>query len=490
MPNQTIPIKIIYNAVTANLVNPDRTADLVAKKVLSYKVKNYDYLKKNNLLRGWDGFNTFYKANNKSFPAGFVPHIQKNLESHGYKVLLEGPNVPPPLGPERPIVSKFPHDPRYEYQYIAVDRLVERKRMIAMVATGGGKSLIASIAYKRIGRETLFLTTRSVLMHQMKARIEEMGEPCGVIGDKEFSPVTGFNVALVQTFQAMLRDPNRARIAAKLLARYSFVILEEAHESSGDGFYEVMNLCHNAHYRLALTATPFMKDEDEDNMRLTAVAGKVGIRVMEKHLIDCGILATPIFKFAFVPKPKIPLKTKNWHEAYKSGIVENVERNAIIVDEVKRAAHYGLTSIILIQHKQHGKDLVNKLFKEGLSGSFVFGENNSTERKAAINALENKEINFLVASTIFDVGVDIPSVNLVIIAGAGKAEVAARQRIGRGLRAKKEGPNVTFILDFADDSNYMLDRHYKERRDIILATPGFAENLLPLGKDLDYSIFK
>jgi len=120
----------------------------------------------------------------------------------------------------------------------------------------------------------------------------------------------------------------------------------------------------------------------------------------------------------------------------------------------------------------------------------VFGENNSTERKAAINALENKEINFLVASTIFDVGVDIPSVNLVIIAGAGKAEVAARQRIGRGLRAKKEGPNVTFILDFADDSNYMLDRHYKERRDIILATPGFAENLLPLGKDLDYRIFK
>ena len=43
---------------------------------------------------------------------------------------------------------------------------------------------------------------------------------------------------------------------------------------------------------------------------------------------------------------------------------------------------------------------------------------------------------------ILDVGVDVPSVGCIILAGGGKAEVANRQRIGRGLRAKKLGPNI------------------------------------------------
>ncbi|MBH8434009.1 hypothetical protein I8Q59_09430, partial [Acinetobacter baumannii] len=43
---------------------------------------------------------------------------------------------------------------------------------------------------------------------------------------------------------------------------------------------------------------------------------------------------------------------------------------------------------------------------------------------------------------LLDGGVDVPAVGLIILAGGGKAEVALRQRIGRGLRAKKFGPNV------------------------------------------------
>ncbi|MFX5809068.1 helicase-related protein, partial [Acinetobacter baumannii] len=75
------------------------------------------------------------------------------------------------------------------------------------------------------------------------------------------------------------------------------------------------------------------------------------------------------------------------------------------------------------------------------------------ERKSALTELANKDIDVLIGTTILDVGVDVPAVGLIILAGGGKAEVALRQRIGRGLRAKKFGPNVAFIVDFTDQHN-------------------------------------
>ena len=69
---------------------------------------------------------------------------------------------------------------------------------------------------------------------------------------------------------------------------------------------------------------------------------------------------------------------------------------------------------------------------------------------------------FLSALTILDVGVDVPSVGAVIIAGGGKAEVELQQRVGRGLHKKREG-RTCFIADFLDTSNKHLMSHSYER---------------------------
>lgn len=92
----------------------------------------------------------------------------------------------------------------------------------------------------------------------------------------------------------------------------------------------------------------------------------------------------------------------------------------------------------------------------------------------------------LIGSTILDVGVDVPSVGLVVLAGGGKAEVAHRQRIGRGLRAKKKGPNVALVVDFDDSINSHLKEHAVTRENILRTTPGFAERILPPGVDFDF----
>jgi superfamily II DNA or RNA helicase len=283
------------------------------------------------------------------------------------------------------------------------------------------------------------------------------------------------------------------------LETLEFVILEEAHEASGNGYYEVLKHCKNAHYRLALTATPFMLDDEASNMRLMGCSGSIAIRVTEKTLIDRGILAKPYFRFLRIPGgPAQYTETRKdgkqivhklyrstpWQKASEIGIVHNNVRNALIVKQARDAVSYGLSVMVLVRQKKHGKILNEMFTKLGMKSSYIFGEHDQATRQASLHALKTGAINVLIGSTILDVGVDVPAIGMVILAGGGKAEVGTRQRIGRGLREKKNGPNVAFIVDFDDPLNTHLTKHSKERQRIIATTEGFAENIV--GGEFNY----
>jgi hypothetical protein len=359
-------------------------------------------------------------------------------------------------------------------------------------------TMIAKLAIDAIRRPTLFLTTRAVLMYQMKETLERAGYQVGVLGDGDWAPRKGVNVGMVQTLAARVNVPEdadvemirRAEICRKILQLFEFVIGEEAHEAGGNSYFEILRFCKNARYRLALTATPFMRSDSEANMRLMAAFGHVGIDVSEKLLIDRGILARPIFKIVRgLPKPPKLYKSTAWQAAYRIGIVENIERNRKIVQEAARAVAHGLPVMILVQHKAHGKILEDLFEIAGIEARFIFGEHDNDRRRRALDGLKDGSIKVLIGSTILDVGVDVPAVGMVVLAGGGKAEVALRQRIGRGLRAKKFGPNTAFIVDFDDEWNGHLRDHARQRHAIIADTPGFAEGILAPGADFDFSGF-
>lgn len=546
-------IKIVHNPVRAALVEPDLDARLLVNEALSYKID--DGMKGMGVAHG-----SMFDMNKNRFPTGFVRLVSKRLEKEGYKVIVTGKPAPEPLGPENPVVDSNTPDPRYSYQEETMKRLVHMKRLIARIATGGGKSRTFKLCCERLGLPTLFLTTRKSLMYQMAEGYAEVGSgrPVGIIGDNNWNPQpNGVNFAITDTLisrlevislesemdkeitkhaekielacQAALKkaklptDPSvirslpkdkielienlrsRVRMAYKLdekaiekkvqakvakkqmqrqetlefLKHIGFLCLEEAHEVSGNGFFDLCNACENAHYRLALTATPFMKDSEGANMRLMASTGQIGIKVSEEDLINRGILATPYFKIVPSKKPSTINRGTGWQTAYEKGIVLNAGRNMQIVQEIQEARKYGLTVMILVQRTKHGDMLKNLLEALHIRTEFIQGEDDQTARKAALDRLGSGKIDVLIGTTILDVGVDVPSVGMIILAGGGKAEVAQRQRIGRGLRFKKSGPNVCYVVDFDDNWNNHTSGHSKERLRIIESTPGFAERIVP-----------
>jgi superfamily II DNA or RNA helicase len=499
-------ITIASNAVHAKLHEPSRQVKLEVQRILSYTVAGCEHSMAFQ-QGGWDGKSSFLDFKTGSFASGFVHYVSAHLRRKGYEVRYARKPAPATLGPDNPKVDAFPEDPRYDYQMETVNRLVKHGQIIAQIATGGGKSRVARLAYARINRPTLFLTTRSLLMYQMKDTFEsDMGVVCSVLGDGKFGHTNAdgkqfikkMSVGTVQTFMSRLQEPcrdddidvqnkqNKIRNKTiELLSKFEFVILEEAHEASGNSYYEILKHCKNAHYRLALTGTPFMKENEESNMRLMACSGPIAIKISEKLLIDRGILATPKFKIITLKdKPQHLTRGTSWQSAYRLGIVDNKERNGAIVNEVFRAASYGLSSMILIQQKRHGEVLLEALKDRGLAVEFIQGESNQIERKSALEKLARGELNALIGTTILDVGVDVPAVGLIALAGGGKAEVALRQRIGRGLRAKKTGPNIALVIDFDDPFNSHTKDHALQRLSIIKDTEGFKENIV--ARDFDY----
>jgi superfamily II DNA or RNA helicase len=490
-PNSTEPLRLAAGVVRARLLDAPREVRLIVSELLSYLVEGAEQSSLFKMGR-WDGRSSFLDFQTGTFPAGFVPIVRRELTRRGYNVQIIRKPIPPPLGPEIGTVDPmgFGFSERYDYQPDTVRRLLRFGRMIARVATGGGKSNIAILATTTIKRPTLFLTTRQVLMHQMKDSFEKVGINVGVLGDGIWAPRKSVNVGMVQTIVARLAadHPEREK-TLKLLSMFELVIGEEAHEAGGSSYYDILNFCPNAHYRLALTATPFMRDDAEANMRLMASFGPIGVEVSEQTLIERGILARPVFKVIRTEAPNTLRRGTTWPTCYDLGVVENTFRNKAIIYEAHRAAANGLPVMVLIQRKKHG-ELLNEMFRQaGVRAEFIFGESQNDHRRAALDRLRDGQTQVLIGSTILDVGVDVPAVGMVILAGGGKAEVGTRQRIGRGLRQKKSGPNVCFVVDFADESNRILMNHALTRRAILESTPGFGENVLPEGGDFDYEQF-
>lgn len=515
-------VLIARNATTAKLVNPDRPVVALVNNLLSYTVDQGV---------GWSGKSSFYDVTTSTFPAGFSHVAHEELKKAGHEVQFVQKPLPSPLGPMSPVVDEFGNDdPRYDYQLQALRQVEKHGAGIVRVATGGGKSKIAKLIMSRYNRMTLFLTTRGILMYQMKDQLDALGMETGVVGDGQMSFVKGVNLGMVQTLVAALeettvdkelralvkslhlsktknsnvardellkqakeicdRKTKRRNAIIRFLSLVEVVIGEEAHEAGGNSYYEILRHCKNANIRVALTATPFMRSSAEDNMRLMAAFGPVLIDIPEKLLIDRGILAKPYFKFRNVePHPKLH-RTSPYERAYTLGYIENDHMMRAMIADALQAKALGLPVLTLVLRKAHGDTIQRAFDANGLNFVFLKGENDQSERQKYLKKLISGEIDGIIGTTILDVGVDVPAIGLVQLAGGGKAEVALRQRIGRGLRSKKNMANVAFIVDYSCNANHTLREHSKQREMIVRMTPGFVEGVLDEGEELPWWKFE
>ena len=113
--------------------------------------------------------------------------------------------------------------------------------------------------------------------------------------------------------------------------------------------------------------------------------------------------------------------------------------------------------MIFCARKEEGRIISGILQNHGYKTEFLCGDDSQEYRTAKIELLENGELDYLVTVDIFNEGIDIPSINQVVMLRQTKSSIIFIQQLGRGLRLDNEKEYLV-VIDFIGNyrNNFMI----------------------------------
>ncbi len=345
-----------------------------------------------------------------------------------------------------------------------------------VLPTGSGKSVMITELIANTNLKTIVYVIGIDLLYQMKETFEHMlGTKVGIIGDGK-ADIRKINVCTVWTAANALGnkyvpfdDEDRSRKEewdisnkdniVKAIRGTEMAIYDECQMLAAKTLQVINSASLNARYKYGFSGTPYR--EDNADLLLEAVCGGIISEVTASELIQKGYLVKPKIHFINVPEYKGKLPTK-YQSIYKAYIVENEVRNDKIIKAAEKLLESGRRVLILVKNIKHGQILMDEL-KDKYIVYFVKGNVDSDERNRIRQEFLNNNIDIIVASVVYDLGVNLPSLDGLILAGAGKSKGRALQRIGRVIRSYPEKKDA-IVIDFIDNAKYLL-KHTASRMD-------------------------
>jgi superfamily II DNA or RNA helicase len=118
-------------------------------------------------------------------------------------------------------------------------------------------------------------------------------------------------------------------------------------------------------------------------------------------------------------------------------------------------------TLVFATQQEHVSRLAKRIAERGLRVLRVTGK--TRDREAAAKALRRGEADVVVASAVWEAGVDLPELRTVVNAAAGDSTVRALQVLGRVLRTADGKARATYH-DVLDTGAPIISRHAQHRR--------------------------
>lgn len=428
------------------------------------------------------------------FPAGLLGRVIGVLDAHGvgYDVDSETARA---VRPSVDLAVEGLEDRWYQAE--AVEAGLLSPRGVIRCPTGGGKTAIIAGLIAARGKPALVVVPTIDLLYQTKGFLEEhlvdeMGYAIriGQMGDGVVDPGPSVTVATARTAANALGvayesyefgeydDKDDTDVDPKALRGFfeevGTLVVDEAHILGAQTVYDLATKVP-APNKYGFSASPW-RDDGADLM-IEAATGPVIYKIGTKTLVDEGWLVPPVIQV--VPtrgwwrpaawgqacvgcgaqRQRVPTdRGSRWQErcdacnssrwrsefqqAYAREIVENPVRNWRIAEQVK--ALDGPT-LLLVKQVKHGR-----LLQQLIPGSvFLSGKDKGVDRLRAYNALRAGLTQTIVATTIADLGLDLPALRNLVLAAGGKSTTRHLQRIGRVARPC-EGKRFARVIDYDD----------------------------------------
>ena len=344
-------------------------------------------------------------------------------------------------------------EPR-EVQRLAIQELErlrndgERKALV-VAATGLGKTYLAAFDAHGADR-VLFIAHREELLKQAAATFQRVypKRSRGFVMDGKAELDRDLVFASIQT----LSRPEH--LANSLLSRFDYVVIDEFHHAAANSYQRVLQAL-TPRFLLGLTATPYRGDNRDI---LDLCDGNLAYQVGLFEAITFGWLVP--FRYHGVADvvnyTDDLLTTQKTYDTDKLTLRFNTsERAGVVINKYREhESRAALGFCVSIAHADFMAELFNAA---GIPSASVHSGPGSTDRTEAINALASGTVRVLFTVDLFNEGVDIPVVDLVMFLRPTESMTVFLQQLGRGLRLR-EGKAYLTVLDFI--GNYR-NAHYK-----------------------------
>ena len=360
------------------------------------------------------------------------------------------------------------------------DALEETGRGQLVLATGLGKTVVMAEVAARLFASGLLENGRLLVLADKRELVRQLqigfwGQlpktvPTHLLApEEEPSFWDGITFATVQTVHGRLEK----------LPEFDAIFIDEAHHIGARTYQDVLQRL--APKRLAgVTATPWRGDEFDIDTVLGQPLVRVGIadglKLGYLSEVDYRLLADNI-DWEFVQSASSFGYTLT--ELNKRLIIPTRDEEAArMIAEVFRreGRRAGLIFSPSIEHAEHFTASL-RLF--GLRAECIYGELLSRERDKLMARFKRGAIDILCTVDLFNEGVDVPDVDLIVFMRATHSRRIFVQQLGRGLRVTAEKDKV-IVLDFVTDLRRVAEIAELER----MAQQNAPTERLPLGNHL------
>ena len=447
-------MKITVNNDFIHIDSPTREITNLIKEELSYKDKSKQYQIKKMSKSAWGRNSPLYKkllqevdgklytedSGILSVPAAFYKHLENqfigvnlidNRKETGDKIVCPWVNKPHPLR---------------SYQDEAVSLMMGEYRGVINMATGIGKTLIATHFIQQYKKKALVVCPSDSVAKQFYEQFVEcfgknkVGFYGG--GKKNISDIT---VGIAASVTRNIDEFKKADLGV--------VIVDETHHIAASTFYDIASGLNVVGKVFGLTATDYRSDGKD--IMITAGCGSVLIRRDIKWGVENGFLAEPNFIVREVATGGYDFKDDKL-KSYKEHVLNNQIMKGRIESDARAMIGAGKSVLILVDEVAHGEEL-----SKNLGIPFAKGEDKKSQEY--VNQLNAGKVSGLVGTSgKVGEGTDTRNVDVLILADFTASKGPVIQAVGRALR--KQGTKTkALILDYIPMASSMMQRHARRR---------------------------
>lgn len=333
---------------------------------------------------------------------------------------------------------------------LAATRREGYRRGLVVLATGLGKTWLAAFDAEQAGaRRVLFVAHREEILNQAAetfVRIRphaRVGFYMGQVRDTQVD-------VLCASVQTLGRNAHLDRFSPQ---HFDYIVIDEFHHAAAATYRRLLG--HFApQFLLGLTATPDRTDQSDilslcdDNL------------VFSRNLfagIEAGLLA-PFHYFgiwdASVDYKEIPWRNGRFDPEKLSSKLATLARARHALKQWRaRAQRRTLAFCVSVRHAEF---MASQFAREGIAAAAVYS-GSALARGDALERLGDGRLQVIFSVDLFNEGVDLPTIDTVLMLRPTESKILFLQQLGRGLR-KAEGKERLVVLDFIGNHHSFLHK--------------------------------